>query len=142
MVGYVSDMIADRTHGLGAVALCNGYGSPDELADFAIRAIAAARAGEPLPDLPPTDPDPFRIEGAAAYAGSYRDPVGGRRVTFVAEGDGLVLETEFGRAAAAEATASGPAPDGDGSAPDAPDTPVVEVFHGGDWFIGEAYEGP
>lgn len=172
MVGYVSDMIADRTHGLGAVALCNGYGAPDELADFAIRAIAAVRAGEPLPDLPPTDPDPVRIEGAAAYAGTYRDPAGSRRVTFVAEGDGLVLETEVAGEAVrvplqhgslrrrgdllladhpafdrvpfefARAPASGPAPDADGTAPDASDTPVVEVFHGGDWFIGEAYDGP
>ncbi|MGC4105277.1 MAG: serine hydrolase domain-containing protein [Thermomicrobiales bacterium] len=167
MVGYVSDMIADRTHGLGAIALCNGYGSPSELADYAIRAIAAARESDPLPDLPPADPDPRHIAEAAEYAGTYRDPASGRVLSFVTEGDGLVLETdvagepvriplqhasarrggdilladhpafdrfpfEFGRTTAPDADAT----------EEAPKPPAVEVFHGGDWFIGEAYDGP
>ncbi|MGN6032001.1 MAG: serine hydrolase domain-containing protein [Thermomicrobiales bacterium] len=180
MVGYVSDMIADRTHGLGAVALCNGYGSPDELADYAIRALAAARAGEPLPDLPAADPDPTHIPGAAEYAGTYRNPRDGRTLTFVVDVDadveGLTLETElagetvriplclamtrrrgdifladhpafdrvpfeFARASAPSAPGD-PTPDAGATAEDAPKLPVVEVFHGNDWFMREGYDGP
>lgn len=176
MVGYVSDMIADRTHGLGAVALCNGYGSPDELADYAIRAIAAARAGEPVPDLPAANPDPSRIPDAADYAGTYRNPRDGRTLAFVVDvdGEGLTLETdlagepvrtplchamtrrrgdllladhpafdrmpfEFVRA---EAPAAPGAPDARDTDADAPKPPVIEVFHGNDWFTGEGYDGP
>jgi len=172
MVGYVSDMLADRTHGLGAVALCNGYGSPDELADFAIRAIAAARAGEPLPDLPGADPDPLAIENAADLAGTFGDPDGERTLTFVAEGGGLVLETAIDgelvrvplrqmsvRRGGDQLLADHPAfdrfpfefaradakPDTEPAAKGdtlSPKPPVREVFHGGDWFTGSAYAGP
>lgn len=165
MVGYVSDMIADRTQGLGAVALCNGYGSPDELADFAIRTIAAARAGAELPELPVADPPLTQIDQAAEYAGCYRDPARGSVWTFVEEDGGLTLEATVdgedtripmlrwpGRRGigAGLMIADHPAfdrlpfefvraevPAGEDEHP-----PVVEVFHGGDWFVNDRYEGP
>ncbi|MGB3327601.1 MAG: serine hydrolase domain-containing protein [Thermomicrobiales bacterium] len=173
MVGYVSYMLVDRTHGLGAVALCNGYGTPNELTDYAIRVIAAARAGEPLPDLPPADPDPRQIADAADFAGTFRAPADGRTLSFVPEGDGLILETEVDGAPVriplqrgmggrggdllladhpafdrfpfefirAASDAPGSASEA-ASADDAPKPPVVEVFHGGDWFVNAAYTGP
>lgn len=172
MVGYVSDMIADRTHGLGAVALCNGYGSPDALADFAIRTIAAARAGEALPELPDADPPPTQIDNAADYAGTYRSPADARTITFVAENGGLTLVTTIdgedvrvpmqrrsGRGGGGDllvadhpaldrlpfefvrATTETDASEKDSGSEDVV-APVVEVFHGGDWFINERYDGP
>ncbi len=99
MLGHVADMTADMTEGFGAVVLVNGPGAPWELVPFAVDALRAAAAGQPLPAVPEAE-DPKQVENAADYAGVYRarsteatrpgsDPAS--ELTFEAAGKHLLL---------------------------------------------------
>ena len=86
MVSFMSAMHVDLVDGIGAFASVNaqqGY-RPNPVTIFALRAIRAANAKKPLPELPAPNP-PAKIPGASDLAGVYQD------LEFVAEGDGLVL---------------------------------------------------
>ena len=147
MVGYVSAMLGDAEAGVGVVDFVNGMSDATPVAEFALRAVVAARRGEALPDLPAAHPD----SDVAEYAGLYRGERGeltvaldgGRLIAtvngsddriplapttapaiadaFVADHPGFALfPLRFGR-------------DGAGS--------VTELAHGGDWYATDAYEG-
>jgi hypothetical protein len=93
MVGYRAMMQVDLDHGLGVIILTNGptcrsEASIDSLGWFALRALRAAHLGQELPQPPPADP--FHLEQAPQYAGTY---VGTRgRLTFLAQDEGLHLK--------------------------------------------------
>lgn len=155
MVGFISAMRGELESGLGAVAFVNGgpgYAIPVAL--YALRAMRAAQAGEPIPDPPPAA-DRRHVEDAGQYAGTFRSPSGDRRLEVTAEGDRLFvsspswsvdekvpLETYADDAFYASHSEIegldlflfrfGRGDDGK----------VVEVSHGEDWYVGEGYRGP
>lgn len=142
MVGYAAAMYGLPGPGLGAVALINGPGDANAACEFALRAVAAALAGDDLPDLPP---DRSVVANAADYAGVFWS--GAAVLEVVAEGDRLVLVVEGARVALE--------PRGDDAfLVDHPnfalfplrfgrddDGAVVEAMHGADWYPGERYAG-
>jgi hypothetical protein len=157
MPGYEARMLIDVDHGLGVTLLTT---TPSiqvrDLAWTVMNLWREAYLGEPLGtaldavDLPP--PDPTRVENAADIEGTYRGDrktltlaaEGGKLVLHLQEGGGIALEKRgedafyvphpglnrfllrFGRAEAGS--------EGQGE--------VVEVFHGGDWYLGKRYAGP
>jgi hypothetical protein len=147
MPGYQASIAVDLERGIGVTWMgtqpCT-WGMTWTMLDV----LDAAHGSAPLPQVLPL-PDPARIENALEYAGTYR--CGDKKVVLVAResqltlhigGETMPLERrgtdsfhvndssngwdlyllEFGRVG------------GDG--------PVVEAFHGPDWYIGEAYDGP
>jgi CubicO group peptidase (beta-lactamase class C family) len=145
MPGFRTMMLGDLDEGLGVVVLMNGPGNPRRLAEYALRVLIAGRRGRPLPPVPVTAPAEL-VPDAGAYAGQYRDSAG-RTVVVAAEGERLFLSTPRARAPLLR------------SGPDAFLTPhpdfglfpvrfgrqdgaVVELMHGGAWYVGEAYRGP
>ena len=153
MLGHVSNMVGNLDTGHGTVVLGNALdNSSILLGAYALSLLEAQAAGEPLPRVPPPIGDRQRIANAAEYAGVFESPADGRTFHLRAEDDALhllssslnpptpvVLERHerrdhfyvrhpdlelfllrFGR-------------DADGQ--------VVEIFHGGDWFVGEHYQG-
>jgi CubicO group peptidase (beta-lactamase class C family) len=162
MLGFVSDMVGDLDTGYGAVALVNALGSvPMRITAYAVDALNAAAAGEPIPDPPPPPGDPFSIGNAADYAGVYRAAAGDRELHFTADGDRLYLDSpgwelaepvpveRYGRAADALYARHPDLPelelfllrfarDGDGDE----DGRVVELFHGPDRYLAAGYDGP
>jgi hypothetical protein len=70
MVGYAAHMVADRTTGLGVVALANGGLDVASIGEFALDTISAIRLGNDLPDLPDEE-HPFVVTNAHEYAGLY-----------------------------------------------------------------------
>jgi len=145
MVGYVASMLGDAEAGIGAVVLINGMSDATPVAEFALRAVAAALAGAPLPELPPATPGIALAEFAGVYRGEHAEltvasehgrlylTAGEERVSlepmtvpaipdaFIADHpDFALFPLRFGR-------------DGTGS--------VTELTHGGDWYAVDAYEG-
>lgn len=145
MLGYTSHLAGDPERGLGAVAFVNGPGSPGRVARFAMRALAAAIAGDSLPQLPPVR-DPILADSAARYAGSYRSPEGVSLV-FEASGDSLLLVQGERRTALlpnGEDRFLGPRPDF-ALFPlvfERDSTGVTGVAYGGKWYAGARYRGP
>ena len=146
MVGFSSSLDADRTLGIGAVALCNSIDLvfvPPRLVAAALGLFRAAIEGGDLPEPPRVDR--AHVPDAQAYAGTYR---AGRRELLVRDdGERLVLVRD-GAAALLEPVApdvfypvgSEPAPffvrfgrEGD---------QVVELLDGPEWYAGERYAGP
>ena len=68
MVGYISSMTGDVASGIGVIVFKNSMQSTSAIADFALRSIINALAGDPLPDAPAT-PEIDLDE----YSGSYCD---------------------------------------------------------------------
>jgi hypothetical protein len=52
MVGYISSMESDPSTGFGAIAFTNSMNGVDEITGYALKLLAAAEAGEELPDVP------------------------------------------------------------------------------------------
>ncbi len=69
-VGFNGLMAVRPAAGLGVVILMNGWGDRKPVAWYALDLVAAALAGEPLPDVP-AFPPADRIEGADAYGGTF-----------------------------------------------------------------------
>ena len=69
MVGYFSSMIGEVGSGLGVVALVNGPGEPEGIAQAVLDHLVAAAEGQP--GAFPAIVDPHAIDDAAAYAGHY-----------------------------------------------------------------------
>jgi D-alanyl-D-alanine carboxypeptidase len=150
MVGYTALLVTVADDGLGCVILQNGRGEKRGLMSAALAAVAAGLAGEPLPE-PWAPPAATEIPEASRYAGTY---VGddGRTLVVEAVEDGLrfslgpvsarlerdPLEAEPGPTFLVAHPALERHPlefrsDGDGT--------VVEAFHGGTWFRGDADPG-
>lgn len=145
MVGYFSDMRGDLDTGLGAVAMVNGIGRPDEFTTYALRLLQAHTSGHDLPDVPPRI-NPAHVADGHGYSGHYRAEAHEIDVESVDErlilrvhGEPIALETRgndsfyvphpdlrrhllgFGR-------------DENGN--------IVEAFHGNTWYTNERYDGP
>ena len=90
-VGYVALALCEPRTGFGVAICANGIGPRIDLARFTLTTLAAAAAGDELPDLPEPS-DEASIPDAERYAGVYR---GERRSFDVrADGDRLVLAGE------------------------------------------------
>jgi CubicO group peptidase (beta-lactamase class C family) len=88
-IGFNGLMAVRPDRGLGVVVLLNGWGERRALAWYALDAVAAALAGEPLPGVP-VFPAADAIADAAALEGTY---VGeGRTFRVRPDGDGALLE--------------------------------------------------
>lgn len=148
MVSFCSAMQVDLDAGFGAFASVNaslsGY-RPNPIAAYALEVLRAAAERRPLP--PPPEPvDPFAVENAADYAGTYTAP-DGKKLVLVAEGGQLKLIQESERIVLEKL-----APDGFWVSDPAfarfpllfgrEKEAVVEASHGGDWYVGERYTGP
>jgi D-alanyl-D-alanine carboxypeptidase len=145
MVGYTAALVADMDAGLGVIVLANMGAENRDLGMYALKVMAAAAVGADLPPLP-DPPDPSKVEKAADYAGAYRRGESG--LTFRAEGDRLLLE-HGGESIPLETVGPHgflvPHPDfsryllkfGRDDA-----ERVVEVGHGPDWYVNDAYNGP
>jgi D-alanyl-D-alanine carboxypeptidase len=96
MVSFSSSMIVQLDHGISGFASINaqqGY-RPTPVVQYALRLLAAAIDGKPLPAAPPAN-SPAVIENAAEYAGRFEGAGGALEV--VAEGDALHLLHEGSR---------------------------------------------
>jgi CubicO group peptidase (beta-lactamase class C family) len=145
MPGFTALMDLRMDAGLGCVVLLNGDGDRRSVADYALAAVAAAISGA-SPPIAVSPPDPASTADARDFAGTYRGD--GRSIELMATGDRLVLrdagdEVVLERAEGDTFLIPHPelgrfhlrfARDENGR--------VVEAFHGGDWFRGEAYSGP
>jgi D-alanyl-D-alanine carboxypeptidase len=145
MVGYISTMLGDPATGVGVIVFKNAMQSTAAIAEFALQTVVNALAGKPLPE-PSAGPE----IALSDYAGTYR--AGPSTLTVAAEGDCLVLLREEERVPLEPA---GIPPTPDLFLADHPDLAlfpvrfgrdtlgnVVELTHGGDWYITEDYEGP
>jgi CubicO group peptidase (beta-lactamase class C family) len=154
MVSFMSAMQVDIDEGVGGFASVNaqqGY-RPNPVVRYAIQLMRARRKGATLPAMPEAD-DPVRVKNASDYAGSFSMPGSSRALEFVAEGEKLFLKHDGARVPL-ERLADGdrfaarhPAFDRFAFAfgrkdPEAPESAVVEVSHGGDWYRGAGYTGP
>ena len=96
MVGYLTHIRVDMGDGFGVVLLSNGPEIPMEIVDLAFGWLAAALRGEELAPVP-AEKDPFLVENAAGYAGTYRS--GETLLRLVAEDGRLVLHAGEARVA-------------------------------------------
>ena len=93
-LGYCGWVLTDPQAGIGAAVLANAYVERLSVVRYAVSAMRAAVLGEEVP--PPSEPDsPARVRNAEEFVGEYRSPR--RRMSIVAEGEGLALELEAGR---------------------------------------------
>lgn len=91
MVSFMSAMHADLEDGIGVFASINaqlGY-RPNPVSTYAVRAIRAVNAGQPMPEAPAI-PSPSAIANAKELAGAYI-AADGERIELVQDGEGLVL---------------------------------------------------
>jgi len=155
MVSFMSSLMVDIDEGIGGFASVNaqqGY-RPNPVVRYAIQLMRAERKGAALPAMPEAD-DPQKVTNAADFAGTYSGEMGELRV--IADGDRLSVmlgvhgsmriplerlsETnrfiarnpEFDRFPFAFGRKD----------PDDPESPVVEVSWGGDWYRNGKYDGP
>jgi len=92
MVGYFAGMIGDLDTGIGAVALVNGPGAPNLIAQTTLAFVNSLLGGTSF-DFPDIG-DSFEIESAADYAGAYvavEGIDGPRRMQIVADGPSMTL---------------------------------------------------
>ena len=144
MVGYSSAMAGDTDSGVGVIALVNWPGEAGGVPAYALRLLRAAYEGKDLPPIPEEN-SPEHVKNAAEYAGTYSTPAG-EKITLKAQGESLLLNYH-GRAITLSRDGKDEFVTGD---PDFNLFPfkfgrqsgkVVQVFHGGDWYVGDAYQG-
>lgn len=145
MLGYTSYLIGVPSLGIGAVAFVNGPGDPDDVARFALQALAAAASGGSLPELPPII-SPAHVDEPGRFAGRFLAP-NGDSLLFMASGDSLFLVRGDRRDLLlhyGETSFLGPVPDFGlypirfGRTAEG----VTEVWCGEAWYAGEHYTGP
>jgi D-alanyl-D-alanine carboxypeptidase len=146
---YTACLEADVDEGIAAVALTN-HGAlgprPCAVVEYALRAVRAQRAGQPLPPGLSADGTPS-VPNAVDYAKTFRAR-DGRTLTFVDRGSLLVLRDPDGTEHRAYNRG------GDSFFVDAPRFAlstvdffrddrlrVVELFYLNDWYRTEAYHG-
>ena len=152
MVSFMSSMMVDIDEGVGGFASVNAQQNyrPNAVVKYVIQLMRAQRAGMTLPALP--EPDlPAKVTNAADFAGAFID--GNRNLEIMADGDALFLKYEGQRVPLERL-----------SEPDhfiarhraldryalvfgrkdekVPDSAVIEVRWGGDWYRNSRYEGP
>jgi CubicO group peptidase (beta-lactamase class C family) len=146
MLGFTALLVTEPDEGLGCVMLLNGSGGRREVVRFALEAVRAAIGGRDLPDA--TAPSPLeRIANADEYAAEYRTE--GRSVVIERSGEGLAFVEGARRARLQritdvvdsflvddEALDRWPVRFGrDGRGV------VVELVHGDDWLVNDAWNG-
>jgi len=152
MVSFMSSMMVDIDEGVGGFASINaqqGY-RPNAVVKYAIQLMRAQRSRKTPPALPESD-SPTSVKNAADYAGVFTG--GDRKLEILAEGDKLFVMHE-GRRVPLERLGE---PDQFVAVDRAlerfalvfsrkdakvPDSAVVEVNWGGDWYWHAAYAGP
>jgi CubicO group peptidase (beta-lactamase class C family) len=154
MVSFMSAMQVDIDEGVGGFASVNaqqGY-RPNPVVRYAIQLMRACRKGVALPAMPEAD-DPVRVKNASEYAGSYSLAGSTRVQQIVADGEKLFVAHEGARVPlerladadrfVARHPALGRFPFVFGRKdPEAPESAVVELSHGGDWYRNANYSGP
>ncbi|MBA3690562.1 MAG: beta-lactamase family protein, partial [Actinobacteria bacterium] len=90
MVGHYALLWCDMDSGVAAAMMVNGHAEREPIIRFALDAIRAHLAGQPLPALTPA-PDPLASPIAAELAGTYADADG--RTLELREDDGRVVAT-------------------------------------------------
>lgn len=148
MVAFSSAMHADLTKGLGVFASVNanlrGY-RPNVVVKYALDLLRATLSDQGPPAAPPSPPEPDQIANAAAYAGSYNSPDGGK-LQLVAQDEQLILRHKGQRIALEQAGRDRfivKHPDFElfaltfGRQEEA----VVQAFHGESWWTNEKYKG-
>jgi hypothetical protein len=104
MIGFSSYLLVDPDVGVGAAVLCNSVMARKlELVVFALACLRAEGSGAALPEVP-EPPDPFHVERAEVYGGTYVD--GSGPVQVIAEDPGLSIEMGGRRARLAATDAS------------------------------------
>ncbi len=147
MLGFTSALTADLGRGFAVVVLTNvarADARPTGIADFVLRTLLAAAAGETLPEIPAEDRT--RVPGAGEYAGTFVSP-GGDRIVLASEGERLFLVRD-GERHPLEPRGE------DRFWVDHPDFALcllrfarqngrpVEAACGASWYASETYEGP
>lgn len=152
MVSFMSAMMVDIDDGIGGYASVNaqqGY-RPNPVVRYAIQLMRARRKGAELPPMPEADVA-AAVKNAAQFAGAYRGDKGsleviaeGERLFVVQDGTRVPLErlSDPDRFAARHATYDRFAFAFGRQDAAAPDSPVVEVSWGGDWYRNDRYDGP
>jgi hypothetical protein len=149
MVSFMSAMHVDLDEGVGGFASVNaqqGY-RPNPVVVYGLKAMRAANASQAMPPMPPPN-SPGKIEKATEYAGVFTS-TDGRRLEFVAEGDILFLIYK-GKRLQLETAGGGflaQHPDFDRftfnfGREEGEKGKVIEVSHGGDWYVNQQYSGP
>ncbi|HEY8715104.1 MAG TPA: serine hydrolase domain-containing protein [Candidatus Acidoferrum sp.] len=150
-VSFMSAMHVDVDSGVGAFASINamqGY-RPNPVAQYAMQLMRAQDEKTTSPAAPKLQPA-TRVENASSYAGVFKSE-NGQQLEFAADGDALFL-VHGGKHIPLEG-----GDDSFNSGPGEferfsfmfsradkkdPQSPVVEVGWGHDWFINEKYKGP
>ncbi len=152
MVSFMSSLMVDIDEGIGGFASVNaqqGY-RPNPVVRYAIQLMRAQRKGATLPAMPDAD-DPSSVKNAADFAGTFTGKKG--ELTVLADGERLSVMhgstvvplerlSDTDRFAARH-----PALDRfpfafERKDPEAPDSAVVELGWGGDWYRNDKYDGP
>lgn len=147
MVSFASSMQVDLDEGVGVFASINamqGY-RPNPVAQYALRLMRAANAGEPLPKTPDVV-SPAMIAGAGDYAGLFRSP-SGKSLEFVAHDKALAVIHNGKRHQVEQNGGAFSVRDGElgrfaFNFQRNKDGPVTDLIHGSDWYAGERYAGP
>ncbi|MBL8268825.1 serine hydrolase domain-containing protein [Steroidobacter sp.] len=154
MPSFSSAMRVDIDAGVGAFGSINALQGayPTPVVEFATRLMRAQREGKALPRVPSPVAPPTHIDNAADYAGSFKSG-NGRELQFVAQGQSLIL-LHAGSQVRLEKSATPDrfiVPHKDFSRfmlvfgrkqPGEPNSAIVEVIWGGDWYVNSAYQGP
>jgi D-alanyl-D-alanine carboxypeptidase len=151
MVGYTALLVTVPDEGLGCVILQNGRGDKRGVMASALATVSSALGGEALPE-PWTPSAATAIPAAERYAGTYAGD-DGRSLVVDAVDDGLRIglgpvsarlerdpleaDVQPRFLVAHPALERHPLEFGSNGA-----GTVVEAFHGGTWFRGDAYDGP
>ncbi len=152
MISFMSSLMVDIDEGVGGFASVNAQQNyrPNPVVKYAIQLMRARRKGVSLPALPDAD-DPASVENASEFAGSYS--AGERTLQVIAEGERLFVThdgervplerlPEADRFVARHAALDRFAFIFVRKDAEKPDSPVVEVSWGGDWYRNSKYEGP
>lgn len=152
MVSFMSSLMVDIDEGIGGFASVNAQQNyrPNAVVRYALQLMRAQRKGKAHPAMPEPD-TATRVKNASDYSGTYTG--GDRDLEIVAEGDTLYVVHEGARVPLERLSetdrfvARHTALDrfalvfGRKDAK-APDSPVVEIRWGGDWYRNARYEGP
>ncbi len=152
MVSFMSSLMVDIDEGVGGFASVNAQQNyrPNAVVKYAIQLMRAERKGTSLPSMPEADA-PTRVKNASDFAGSYAG--GDRGLEILADSERLFVMHESARVPLERLSE----PDRfiarhhalerfafvfGRKDPKAPESAVVEVSWGGDWYRNAKYDGP
>ena len=150
MVSFASALQVDMDEAVGAFASINAMQGfrPNPVAQYALRLVRAANAGQPLPE-PSEVNGPEVVADAKEYAGVFTSPDGKKKMEFVAEGKSLTLlhesrsfkvETNAGQLVVRDPelgrfVLNFQREQGEKG-------PVTDLVHGPHWYFNANYGGP